>query len=129
MGLLESSGAWLNAQMLKADAPAGTVTYQPAGDPLPPAIDLTGKVTLGQTLFVNRTPNGRGPSVVWGERDYFIAVADLPGRAPAKGDRITEVINGETVTFEVLPTLGEPEQRYTDATQTAYRVHTKRVAT
>jgi len=84
---------------------------------------------VGNTLFA-RTLDEPGASVVWGERDYFIEVADLVlgGVAvqPARGDKITETIDGTTFVFELQTPTGEPAWRYSDADRTRYRVHTKK---
>lgn len=86
-------------------------------------------VWIGNTLFA-RTLDEPGASVVWGERDYLIPVASLVlggvAAQPARGDKITETINGVAVTFELQTPTGEPAWRYSDADRTRYRVHTKK---
>jgi hypothetical protein len=88
---------------------------------------------LGRTLFSRQPAEPGGAAAVWGDRDYLIAVADLAAAGfaglPATGDRIAETIAGAVVVFEVMvPETSEPESRYSDATRTVFRVHTKRVA-
>ena len=84
----------------------------------------------GNTLFA-RTTKEPGASVVWGERDYFIAVADLEAAGvpmpPQKGDTITETIDGRAVTFGLSTPTGEPVWRYEDQTRQILRFHCKRV--
>ena len=122
MGLLDQASGWLTTQMQAAAAPAGAVTYVRGAE----RFDLTGRVWVGNTLF-RRGPRDAGPAVEWGERDYLIPVADLSVGEPQKGDRIEEVLGGETLVFEVTPPAGEPAWRYSDHERTVYRVHTKRV--
>lgn len=86
-------------------------------------------VVVGRTVFAR---NGvSGAAIEFGERDYIIAREDLVlgGVAvePREGDRLTEVIGGLTVVFEVVPPLGEPAWRWSDPTRTAYRIHVKEV--
>ena len=84
---------------------------------------------VGRTLFAGSTTSVA--RVEWGERDYLIPVASLilggVAVTPAKNDRITEVIGGKTVIFELLTPTGEPPWRYSDQARTLYRVHCKRV--
>jgi hypothetical protein len=66
----------------------------------------------------------------YSDRDYLIAhdSLDTIGFAPPEiGDRITETINGESVTFEIRKQAGEPAWRWSDPERTTYRVHAKRV--
>lgn len=92
---------------------------------------LTLTAWVGRTVF-RRTESTPGPAVVFGERDYLFAAADLvvggAAATPARGDRIVETVGGVALTFEVVPPDGEPAWRYGDATRTTFRVHTKRVA-
>ena len=87
---------------------------------------------LGRTLFSRQPTEPGGAAAVWGDRDYLVAVADLAASGfaglPATGDRITEVIAGTPMTFEAMVDTHEPEARYSDATRTVFRIHTKRVA-
>lgn len=115
--------------MPRAAAPAtqegfATITYRPVsgGDP----IDLTGKAWVGRTNQQRINKEG-GMSVAYGDRDYFVRVADLP-QEPQGGDRIAEVINGVEVEFEVMDPLGEPTHRYSDPGRTIWRIHTKQQA-
>lgn len=94
------------------------------------AASVTLTAWVGRTVFA-RTQSEPGPSVIFGERDYLIPVADLvlagSPAVPARGDRVTETIDGQAVTFEVAPVEGEPAWRYSDPARTLYRVHCKRV--
>lgn len=49
--------------------------------------------------------------------------------APQRGDRVEVDFGAETVAFEVLAPGSEDVYRYTDAGQTRYRVHLKKVGT
>lgn len=119
MGLLNRGQSWLAEKMPEA---AGVpVTYTRGAD----SLALT--AVVGRTVF-RAQEEGRA-AVVWGDRDYLINVADLTFGVPKVGDKITETINGEPVTFEVqLPgiTPDEPAWRYSDPARLTYRLHVKR---
>lgn len=121
MGLLDDGAAALIARKQLSDG--REVTYSRGAK----ARTLT--AWLGNTLFARNTDEP-GASVVWGERDYVFAVADLvfDGQQvqPLKDDRITEVIDGQEVTFEVSTPTGEPPARFLDLTRQMWLVHTKR---
>lgn len=103
-----------------------TITYTRKSD------GLTATLTAwpGNTLYA-RTTEQPGASRIWGDRDYLFAVADLAiantAFTPAKGDRITETIDGVATTFELQTPTAEPVWRYADQLRTMIRVHTKRV--
>lgn len=123
MGLMDRGAAALIRRM--KESAGRTVTYTRL---------IGGTITLtawvGNTLY-SRTTEEPGASVVWGDRDYFCAVADLAvsGVAfdPAEGDRVTETIDGVPVTFELQTPTGEPPYRYSDQTRQIWRLHCKRV--
>lgn len=121
MGLLDDGAAALIERKKEADG--REVTYNRG------AVSITLTAWLGNTLFARNTDEP-GASVVWGERDYLFAVADLiiggAVVAPLKDDRITEVIDGQPVTFEVSTPTGEPPARFLDLTRQMWLVHTKR---
>ena len=62
-------------------------------------------------------------------RDYLISAADLVINGaltrPQRGDEIHEVINGRIQVYEVVSINGEPEWRFSDATQLTIRIHTQ----
>lgn len=120
MGLLNRAQAWLAEQMPTAATPSGAVVYtRLAGG----SVTLTGLSWVGNTAF-RRQSNEAGAAVVWGDRDYLIPVSALGETPPARGDRITEMIDGTEVVFEVGTVLaGEPDWRYSDPQRTVYRVH------
>lgn len=96
------------------------------------SVTLSGStsVVVGNTLFKLQDANGL--RMMWGERDYLIASADLilngSATEPAENDRITETINGTSMTFEVLPiATSEPAWRWSDPSRSVYRIHVKRV--
>lgn len=86
---------------------------------------------VGRTLFAGQSQSS-GARAEWGERDYLIPVASLALGGvlvtPSKNDRITEVIGGIPVVFELQTPTGEPCWRFSDQARTLYRVHCKRVA-
>lgn len=104
-----------------------TVTYTRKSD----AATVALTAWVGNTLYALEKSEP-GATRVWGERDYFLAVADLVIASatftPARGDRITETINGTATTFELSTPTGEPAWRYSDQTRQIYRLHCKRVA-
>lgn len=61
-------------------------------------------------------------------RDYLIDVADylIGGELtePQSDDQIDETIDGEVVTFQILPVQGEAN-RFSDRTRAVWRVHTR----
>lgn len=121
MGLLDDGAAALIERKKLSDG--RQVVYSRGSR----AITLT--AWLGNTMFARNTDEP-GASVVWGERDYLFAVADLviDGQPvqPLNGDRITEEIDGQLVTFEVSTPTGEPPAMFADLTRQMWLVHTKR---
>ncbi len=107
----------------KVQAAAGVAVTYTRG-----ATSLSLTAVVGNTLFAAAAEPG-GARVLWGERDYLVIADDLTLGVPAEGDRIAEVIDGTTVTFEVMPTdTGEPAFRYSDPQRTVWRLHCKKVA-
>lgn len=83
---------------------------------------------VGRTRFAQSAPLPGGASLIWGDRDYLIAVGDLTLGEPAEGDRIEETIEGVACVFEcMVPDTGEPAWRYSDSSRTLYRLHMKQV--
>jgi hypothetical protein len=123
MGLMDRGATALVSRM-KSSA-GRTVTYTRKSDAA--TLDLTAWV--GNSHF-DRDQADPGAARDMGERDYLFAVADLviSGTAftPAKGDTITETINGTATRFAVAPNAGEPAWRYSEQTRLTIRVHTKR---
>jgi hypothetical protein len=64
--------------------------------------------------------------------DWNFKTADLLIRGeaitPQSGDLITETLNGETVTYEVMPIPTGPEKDEPDTASVITRVHTKRIS-
>lgn len=86
------------------------------------ATSLSIVAIVGRTAFVTNAPNKA--RLEWGERDYLIIATDLGALgAPAEGDRIVEVLNEVSVTFEAMAPNGEPAARWADPYRVAYRVH------
>lgn len=85
---------------------------------------------VGRTVF-KRNDFGAA-AIEFGERDYLIPVASytitgLGAVTPAEGDRLSEVVNGATLTFEIMRIPGEPAWRYSSPDRLLYRIHVKRV--
>lgn len=123
MGLLGRGADMLTRRLAAADGDRvvaytrGAVTLAVAG------------AVVGRTTF---TAAQQGAArVERSDRDYLIPVAALVGLGtPAAGDRITETVNGVVKTYECKPPrlVGEPPWRFSDATETVYRIHCKQVA-
>ena len=83
--------------------------------------------TVGRTLF--ELADAAGEQVQYESRDYLIAAADLvldgSQVEPQRGDRIEEVLGGQTLTYEVMAPGQEPPWRYSDPYRTTLRIHTK----
>ena len=115
--------AWLNSKLQTA---AGVSTVYARG-----AYTLNLTPWVGRTVFAsNLEGNAR---IEFGERDYLIPAANLilngATTEPAIGDRITETVGGESKVFEIMrPSNGEPAWRWSDSSQTRYRIHVKRVS-
>lgn len=82
-------------------------------------------VTLGRTVFRQASMGQAGASIIWGDLDCLVTVADLVSLGePQAGDRIV-ISQG---TFEAMvPETGEPAWRYSDPERTRYRIHWKKV--
>ena len=118
--LFAKARAWLPAQLKLAAAVS--VTYARGAN----SINLT--PIVGRTVFASNMDGGA--RIEFGERDYLIFASDMASLGvPAEGDRITEVIDGLTSVFEVVPpATGEPAWRWSDPGHTTYRIHMKRAA-
>jgi hypothetical protein len=84
---------------------------------------------VGTTLFTGQVRDGIGGFVEWGERDYLFPLSAISTSftEPRRGDRITETINGVSMTFEIQGPQGEVAWRYSDSERKLVRVHCKRV--
>ena len=123
MSLMSRGQDWLNSKLQTA---AGVSTVYTRG-----AYTLNLTPWVGRTVFAsNLEGNAR---IEFGERDYLIPKVDLvlngAATEPAIGDRITETVGGESKVFEIMrPSTGEPAWRWSDSSQTRYRIHVKRVS-
>jgi hypothetical protein len=83
---------------------------------------------VGQVSFLL---DGTGMRVNVADRDFLVLVSDFAAAfdnptTPQIGDRIQ--VSGETDVYEVLePATGEPAFRYTDGTNTEFRIHAMKV--
>jgi hypothetical protein len=82
--------------------------------------------TTSQSAFETQTETG----VVerWESRDYIISYHELPFAVPQRGDRITESLNGTSVSYEVCAPRGAPVWNWADPYRNSVRVHTKMIA-
>lgn len=121
MGLLDDGITLLNR--LEESAAGVSVTYIRGAQTL----DIT--AVVGRTAFAQTAPSPGGASLIIGDRDYLIDVADLTWGEPAEGDRIEQTVNEVDCVFELMrPDTGEPAWRFSDPTRTKYRLHMKQVA-
>jgi hypothetical protein len=83
----------------------------------------------GNTTY--NASDANGALVEIDNRDYLIAAADLEidGQPiePQHGDMIEETLRGKLVRFEVIPDRGRC-WRFSDPSQSEYRIHTQCVA-
>ena len=120
--MLQAGAAFLAAQN-KAHM-SQTVTYQ-RGDA---TVEL--KAKIGRTQRASQ--DTFGAQVSWEARDYIVQGDDLvlDGErvTPQEGDRITETLGGNTLTYEVQSFPGEPCFRFADAYRIELRIHTRQIA-
>lgn len=85
------------------------------------------KATVGETRADEYLESGI--VTVTRFRDFFIDVGDyvINGEVtePQMDDQIDEVIDGQTVTFQVLPAGGGPAYRHSGPTRSVWRVHAR----
>lgn len=112
------------------DAAGVTVVLSRVNDDGTYAATTITDAVVGRTVF-KRNDYGAA-AIEFGERDYLIPVASytisgLGEVVPAEGDRLAEVVNGDTLTFEIMRIPGEPAWRYSSPDRLMYRIHVKRV--
>lgn len=130
MGLLNNAPAFLNTKLGQAAGLA--VTYR-REDRTITITAAEGLIWAGDARFAVNTQGG--PQIVHGERQYLIVAGALDAfgsseddRSPQEGDRITEIIDGVSLVFEVAtPSSGDPAVRPSDPGRTRFRVNCKRV--
>jgi hypothetical protein len=119
--MLRDGVAWLHDQ--RKQRMASTVTYQRGND----SVDL--KATRGETQI----DEASGDAEVHGAMaDWLITPGDLDFGSgvvrPKRGDTITDVHNGVTKVYEVMPVLSGEVWRFSDPHGEAIRIHTKRTS-
>ena len=107
---------------MRADHMGRKVTYRRGQQ----YVEVTASV--GNTVF--EVINDSGFAELVHSRDYLIAADALviAGTAvvPKPGDRIEEVLNGQTLVHDVMsPDQGKPCWRYSDPYRRTVRIHTK----
>ena len=121
MGMLTDGVAWLNDVL---DEQVGEhIVYSRA------TLSATLIATIGRTAF--ESDNEFGVLRIE-SRDYILTRSRLDAAGfgePQRGDRITETINGEDVTYEVLDMAGVMPWEYSDQGRTRVRIQTKRIKT
>jgi len=120
--LLQTGSQWLEG--MRHSHASHSVTYHRD------AANVTLNATVGTSTFEIATTNGIEP---YETRDFLVRTADLilsgSPVTPARGDRIKEVLNGDTVIYEVMSPGTEPPWRYSDGDRLTMRIHTKQVDT
>ena len=121
--LLRTGSDWLEAMRHKHAS--RTVTYRRGAA----SVELA--ATVGRTEYDVDT--GHGIVERYESRDYLLRTADLvlggAAGTPQAGDRIEEVIAGDTVVYAVMAPANEPVWAYSDPGRITMRVHTKQVDT
>lgn len=121
---METGLAWLTAQ--RREHMARTVTYM-RGDV---AVDVV--ATLGRSVFTQHD-SGRGAAIRSYSRDFIVSASDLvldgEQTMPRPGDVIKDQRDGELRVFTVSPFGGEPCYRFTSASESVVRIHTRRSGT
>jgi len=91
------------------------------------AFTVTVSASVGKTNFL--TDDGTGMQINYESRDFIIATADLILNGaltePQRNDKIVQVLNGKTCTFEVVAPGSEKEWVYSDPSRATLRIHTK----
>lgn len=86
--------------------------------------------TVGRTQF--ETTDDNGVVEAWESRDFIVSKSDMvlssTAIEPARGDRITQTLNGATCVFEVMAPAGQPVWRWSDSRRYRMRIHTKLVS-
>lgn len=104
------------------------VVYQRTTNGVVASVELT---AWPGTATFERTDNDTGATVIQADRCYLFATNDLfiggANLLPLKGDRITETIDGQDVTFELMFDKQKPVWEFNDHTRQILRVWTKRV--
>lgn len=94
------------------------------------ACEATVQATVGRTLL-KLTDAGGGVQMVWTDRDYLVAAADLEAAGvtmpPRRGQKVRETVGGAVQVYELLTPGAEPVWRWADPHRTLVRVHTKYV--
>jgi hypothetical protein len=80
---------------------------------------------VGKSTFESVDQNGVTES--WESRDFIIHATDLPFGEPQRHDKITETIGNVLRVYQVSAPRGVPLFHYSDAFQSAVRIHTTRV--
>ena len=114
--MLDIGAAWLAGQLRQAAG--SSATYLRGSQEI--------SVTIVRKPRIERIVDEQGDTVTTREHSLIINVAEL-GIEPRAGDRITETIDGESVTWEVLPVAGAPCFRWWDRAKTAYEIDVMQV--
>ena len=90
-------------------------------------------VTAEAALHEYKVADTRGVTETIQSRDYVISVAAMviggEPVTPRPGNKIKETINGSVEIFQVMPLGDRPAAEHTDASGTAWLLHTKHTGT
>ena len=78
--------------------------------------------TIGSSTF--EAQNTSGVIETWQSRDFIIKAGTLSVGEPARGDRITEVIDGVSLVYEVASPKNTAWWEYGDKFRKTIRIHT-----
>lgn len=118
--LLQDGADWLIGQL--GDHASRAVVYEQGTGPLK---GLAGTCTA-QEYEVPDEESGLPQKITM--LDWTFRSSDLGALVPRSGDRITETLNGQTITYELLPVGRRPCCENADTAGLILIVHTKRVA-
>jgi hypothetical protein len=121
--LLKSGLSWLSSQL--QDHAATTLTYKRGANEI---------VIVGTFARVDREVAQDTDYRIQNElRDLIVSASQLKidnqAIEPTPGDRVLEVVDGETRTYEVLPLDGTPCWQWLGNREVDYRIHLKKVVT
>lgn len=118
---MSSGAAWLKDQLLQAAGVPVTITRGLSSVTLSAVPSDAGSVEIDQ----------EGIQTISRYRDWIVAASALQFSGtlfrPVPGDQITQVLGGMTYTFAVCRDGGGETWRWSDASRTMIRIHTKEI--
>lgn len=115
--LLASGASWLASQL---EAAAGRVVVYKRGNS---QANIT--ATVGASRF--EAAGQSGVVEQWESRDFVVRSQAMPFGEPQRHDRIVDMLNGVSVSYEVASPRGVPVWHWGDAHRATMRIHTTAV--